>query len=587
MKVLDSILTVSLMALCCLCGYFFYTTSQRFNSMQSLILQLSDQLETSPQNSLSNSSKSEQSQDCLTAVSSQLWEKLQKGLQNTVVQLMVCNEEHNILQPYKVPKQGGCMGSGFIISDDGELITNAHVVNGATSIMLQMPAFGKHQFEVDLIGIMPEKDFALLKFKPTDREMIKNTLGKMPVLALGDSDTVVRSQEILALGYPLGQQSLKSTTGVISGRESGMIQMSAPINPGSSGGPSLNCKGEVIGINTSGNINAQNVGYIIPINDLKIFLKDLRQGGLVRKPYIGIYQQIATPDLVQSLGNPMPGGTYVVEVLPDSPLLNKLMPGDMVYEINGKQVDLYGEMTVSWSEDKVSTAEYIARLAVGQKINLVVYRRGKKLLFECTFDRKKLLPIRQIYTEYEELPFEAFGGYVVMPLMLNHLPMLGPVMPTLAKYAEDKHQTEPLLIVTHVMPDSPAHKARLKLTGSILKKVNGKEVKTLEDLVKALDSSGNMLTVETTDNILVAIDKEKILQAEHDLAKKNGYQITSGMQKLLAKHAEKEAIAKAQRVVPATKVEKLQIVEPMIKIEMPKSVQSKHEEQKALIEIVK
>ena len=145
-------------------------------------------------------------------------------------------------------------------------------MNGAISIMAQMPSFGKHQFEVDLVGIMPEKDVALLKFKQEDIVMICQSLGSLSYLQLGDSDAVHRSQEILALGYPLGQQSLKSTTGVISGRETGMIQMSAPINPGSSGGPSLNCLGQVIGINTAGIMAAQNVGYIIPINDLKIFL---------------------------------------------------------------------------------------------------------------------------------------------------------------------------------------------------------------------------------------------------------------------------------------------------------------------------
>lgn len=546
MKALDIILTVTVFFGCLFGGYGLYQTSQKLSLVCASITDLYEkfqdlQIERLEHQALpaSGSISSIVNDPCaLTATSAQLWARLQKNLQNTVVQLMVTSTEHNILQPYKVPKSGESCGSAFIINSEGELITNAHVVNGATSIMAQMPAFGKHQFQVDLIGIMPEKDFALLRFKEADRELICNTLGYMPYLQLGDSDSVVRSQEILALGYPLGQQSLKSTTGVISGRESGRIQMSAAINPGSSGGPSLNCAGEVIGINSSGVMSAQNIGYIIPINDLKIFLKDLRAGGLVRKPYIGIYQSLATQDLVKALGNPPPGGTYVVEVLPDSPLHNKLLTGDMIYQINGVNVDLYGEMTVPWSEDKVTTAEYISRLSVGQTVCLVVYRRGKKMKFECIFDRKKLNPIREIYTEYEPLPFEAFGGYVIMPLMLNHLPMLGPLAPTLAKYAEDRFQTEPLLIVTHVMPDSPAYRARLRLTGSILKKVNGQYVKTLQDLSDALQLSGEMITIETMDNILVAIAKDKVLQAEPMLAQTFGYKITEGMQRLLQQNVQ-------------------------------------------------
>jgi serine protease Do len=536
MKVFDVIISFSLIVLCCLFGYFFYACFQNFVYIQESLHQLEYQVTQTENKLLQAGISLDPSVPCATAVSSQLWEKLQKNLQNTVVQLIVTANEINVLQPYKVPKQGQCTGSAFIINSEGEIITNAHVVNGAISIMAQMPSFGKHQFEVDLVGIMPEKDVALLKFKQEDLEMICQSLGSLPYLQIGDSDAVHRSQEILALGYPLGQQSLKSTTGVISGREMGMIQMSAPINPGSSGGPSLNCLGQVIGINTAIIQGAQNVGYIIPINDLKIFLKDLRAGGLVRKPYIGVYQSMATAELLKALGNPLPGGTYVVDVMKDSPLYGQLKPGDMIYEINGLSVDLYGDVTVPWSEDKISTAEYISRLNVGEKVKLLVYRKGKKMNFECTFDRKKLLPIRQMYPEYEELPYEIFGGYVVMPLVLNHIPLLLQTSSSLAKYGEDKNQDKELLIITHVIPDSPAYRARLRLVGSILKKVNDVEVKTLADLQKALQKSGDLITIETDEHILVALDKQKVLKAEKDLARKHAYSITKGMQQLLDKH---------------------------------------------------
>ncbi|MBP9765124.1 trypsin-like peptidase domain-containing protein [Candidatus Babeliales bacterium] len=528
--------------LLCAFGYVGYVALSDYSQMRQMLQTLQEHVGHSSENSISgNLPKNGNEDPCNTAISSQLWAKLQKSLQNTVVQLHVTNIEKNVLQPYRVPKTGACTGSGFIISDEGEIVTNAHVVTGATSVMVQMPAFGKHQFEVDLIGIMPEKDFALVKFRPDDIQTIINMLGKMPKLPLGDSDSVVRSQEVLALGYPLGQQSLKSTTGVISGRESGLIQMSAPINPGSSGGPLLNCLGEVIGINTCYIQNAQNVNYIIGINDLKIFLKHLRAGGLVRKPYIGVYQAMATEDLVKSLGNPMPGGTYVVEVLCDSPLLGQLQPGDMIYNINGVDVDLYGDLSVPWSEDKISTAEYISRLEVGGPVKLVVYRKGKKINMECMFERKKLAPVRLVYAEYEELPYETFGGFVVMPLMLNHLSQLGGAAPMLSKYADEKNHNEPALIVTHVHPDSPAYKERLRITGSVLKMVNGKPVKTLDDLKAALLSSDDIVTLETTDNILVALAKEKICKAEPALAQKYNYPVTETMKEMIQRHETKKA----------------------------------------------
>ena len=536
MKNFDMFFKVTILFVFIGISYFLYRSSQENLILQYKISELESKIDSSGTVfSMDQQNTDTKDNKFTTALSSQLWEKLQKKLQDTVVQFHVTSVEKNILQPYRVPTPSQCTGSGFIINDEGEMITNAHIVNGATCIMVKIPSFGKHQFEVDLVGIMPEKDVALVKFRPDDVTNIINTLGKMPQLKLGDSDKIVRSQEILALGYPLGQQSLKSTTGVISGRESGMIQMSAPINPGSSGGPSINCLGEVIGINTAGVTSAQNVGYIIAINDLKNVLDLLREGGLVRKPYLGIYQAMATPDLVKSLGNPMPGGTYVVDVLCDSPLYEQLKPGDMVYEINGIPVDLYGEMKVSWSEDKITTAEYVSRLKKGQKVCMKVYRKGKPMTFECLFERKKSAPIRHVFTEYEDLEYEIVGGFVIMPLMMNHLPVLISAATSLSKYTDEKNQDKPALVITHVIPNSIAFKERLKLTGSILNTVNGIEVKNLTDLRKAIEKTKNMISMETTDHILVALDLEKICKTEPEISKSQGYAITKCMKILMKK----------------------------------------------------
>ena len=446
--------------------------------------------------------------------------------------------EVNILEPYAVPAQRAATGSGFFISESGEIITNAHVVNQSSSIRIQIPAFGKHQFDVDLVGIMPEKDFALIQMKEEDLQEMKEKLGRIPYLTIGDSDEINRADEIMALGYPLGQQSLKSTTGVISGRESGLIQMSAPINPGSSGGPSLNVKGEVIGINSSGVVSAQNVGYVIPINDLKVFLDDLRaEEVLVRKPYMGIQQVTATKELVKALGNPEPGGTYIVEVFSDSPLHGKLLPGDMIYSVNGDPVDLYGEMSVDWSEDKISTAEYISRLSVGQKVTLVAYRNGERKVFTCDFDRKELSPVRLMHIGYEDLDYEVVGGMVVMPLIVNHLPILGQLNPNLARYAREENQMEPALVITNVMANSAAFKTRLRLTGALLTEFNGKEVKTLDELRNIIAHSGDMMTFKTDENILGAMDTDTVVRQEPMFASIFSYQVTPGVQQLLKKEA--------------------------------------------------
>lgn len=546
-----AVLLIMVSVFCGCAGYIMY---QNHEEVKNVCLHLEDKVKALESQQLSvHKQKSFDATDCpivTTATSAQLWANLQKKVQNTVVQLFVQSANFNWIEPYKVPQIGAGLGSGFFISESGEIITNAHVVNQAAVIHIQIPSFGKHQFEADLIGIMPEKDFAIIKIRPEGLDLIRSVLGKIPYLTLGDSDLMRRGDEVMALGYPLGQQSLKSTTGVISGREGGMIQMSAPINPGNSGGPSINTSGQVVGINTAGITSAQNVGYIIQINDVKVFLDELRSEKLVRKPYLGILQSMATEDLVKSLGNPLPGGVYIVEVLSDSPLSGQLTPGDMIYEINGIKIDLYGEMTVPWSEDKVSTAEYVSRLALGQKVSFVVYRNGVRKQFTCDFERRKLAPIRQMFPGYEKIEYETFGGLVVMPLSLNHIQLLIPVASGLAKFVEDRNQTEPVLVVTHVMSNSPAQRCRLSLTGSVLKTVDNKKVATIADLQDAIAGAGDIIKIQTTDNAMVAISKKDILENEPRLARTYAYEISPGVKRLMEKSLQITPAQSSGIVVP-------------------------------------
>ncbi len=211
--------------------------------------------------------------------SSQLWRPVQDKVKDTVVQVFSHVVAPDLILPYAPPSQGGMNGTAFFISDEGHMVTNSHVVaNGqAKMVYIQVPSLGKQIIDAEIVGISPDRDLALLKVSDEGLELIRKELGSVPYLPLGNSDLVRRSDDLLALGFPLGQQSLKSTTGVVSGHEDGLIQISAPINPGSSGGPTLNTRGEVIGINSSGVVEAQNVGYAIPSNDLKVILDDLQK----------------------------------------------------------------------------------------------------------------------------------------------------------------------------------------------------------------------------------------------------------------------------------------------------------------------
>lgn len=482
------------------------------------------------------------------------WRTIQETVKDTVVQVFAQISEVDLLQPYKTPMQHGACGSAFFINDQGDLITNAHVVNQAVAVWIQIPSLGKRIIDVDVIGVS-ERDIALLRVRPDDLQVIKDTLGKVPYLTLGNSDLVRRADEVLALGYPLGQQSLKSTTGVISGPEMNMLQMSAPINPGSSGGPLLNTKGEVIGINTSGYTEAQNVGYILPINDLKIVLADLYKIKLLRKPFLGIFFNNATQALTEYLGNPQPGGCYVVEAVKNSTLAKAgVQPGDMIYEINGYPLDIYGEMTVPWRDDKISLIDYVSRLAVGQDVNLVVYRKGERKEFTVTFSQNELPAIRKIYPGYEDIDYEVACGMVVMPLTLNHIHALMNVAPGLAKYA-DMYSQESQLVITHIFPNSQLYRTRTITVGSILREINGVPVHTLQDLRLALKKESKFFTIKASDNVMrstehvfVALPFDKVVSEEQRLALDYKYPVSPTMKDLLALRESKVTIQKPKTI---------------------------------------
>jgi serine protease Do len=473
------------------------------------------------------------------------WREIQDRAQDTVVQIFVQGVRVDMLHPYGTPEQVCCSGSGFFINEQGDIITNAHVVDEAVGIWIQIPSLGKRPVAVDLVSICHERDLALLKLSEDDRRFVCDTLGKIPFLPLGNSDSVRRADEVLVLGYPLGQQSLKSTTGVVCGREQTFIQMDAAINPGSSGGPMLNSAGEVIGISAEKIVGAgvDNVGYAIPINIFTLVHDDMLTFPLLRKPFLGIVMINATPELTDYLGNPQPGGCYVVEIVKDS-ILHKagLCGGDMIYEIDGHRLDIYGEMSVPEFEDKISIVTYISHLKIGQKVSLVAYRRGERI--ECTVivSQSDLPAIREVYPGYEPLDYEIFAGMVVMPLTVNHIRLFAQQIPGLLRYIELAHQNEQAVIVTHVFYNSEMQKSRTIHPGVILSEINGKSVKTLQDfrdavacckqekyfVAKAID-----LEVFTTEELLVALSMDKVLREVPMLAQTYRYEISPWIKKLV------------------------------------------------------
>ena len=233
------------------------------------------------------------------------------------------------------------LGSGFIISDDGYILTNNHVVAGADEIKVKLG--DKREFKAEVKGTDEKLDLALIKIEAKDH---------FPVARLGDSDTIEVGEWVMAIGNPFGLEQTV-TAGIVSakGRVIGsgpyddFIQTDASINPGNSGGPLFNAQGEVIGINTAIVAGGQGIGFAIPINMAKGIITQLKEKGKVTSGWLGVSIQAMTPELAQSFGLEAEKGALVNEVMKDSPADKAgIKSGDIILEFDGKAVHEMNEL---------------------------------------------------------------------------------------------------------------------------------------------------------------------------------------------------------------------------------------------------
>ncbi len=463
-------------------------------------------------------------------------------LEQAVVQVFAQVVPFNWREPYRVSDQHEQRGSGFLIDEKGNIITSAHVIDEANTVWIQIPAFGQQTFFVDIIGFCPERDLALLRLHEEDIDLIESKLGRMPWISLGDSDLVRRTDEITVLGYPLGQFRIKSLTGVVSGWETAggraLLQITAPINPGNSGGPIINEAGQAIGIAVAAIFPAQNVGYAIPINELKLILANLISSRFVRMPSLGIAFIYSSDALANHLGNPLPAGLYINRVLPLSLASQAgIEQGDMLYELNGMKVDAYGDAAVPWAGGKVSIHDIIARLSVGDRLSLVIYRKGKKKEMEIAVDLLPPYPIRSVYPDFENVDYEIIGGIVVMNLTDNHIVELIQDSPYLFEYTKIERKAEPVLVMSHILPGSAAQMVRSLMPGMILAELNDAPVHTIEEFRKALMASAKtgFLTVKTSEQIMAAFPIDAVLADEQRLADSFEYELSETVVALMEK----------------------------------------------------
>jgi serine protease Do len=261
-----------------------------------------------------------------------------------------------------VPMEG--KGSGFIVSPDGMILTNSHVVDGADSVTVTL-ADGR-RFDAEIVGKDPTFDLAVIRIKASN----------LPVLKMGDSERTEVGEWVVAIGNPFGLEHTV-TVGVISAKNrsirlerlnfDGFFQTDAAINPGNSGGPLINLENQVIGINTAIVPYAQGIGFAIPINVAKQVMNDLVKFGRVKRAWLGVYMQPVTPDIVEGFNLKSSDGALVSDVVPNSPAEKAgLQRGDIIKRIGGAAVK---------TPDDLSSA--VRRQGAGDTVKLEILRNGK------------------------------------------------------------------------------------------------------------------------------------------------------------------------------------------------------------------
>ena len=279
-------------------------------------------------------------------------------------------------QPGTPPQRSDALGSGFVISADGYIVTNNHVIAGADKIQIEF--FSGKKLEAKLVGTDLKTDIALLKVDSPE---------PLPFVGFGDSDVMRVGDWVLAMGNPLGQ-GFSVSAGIISARNRELqgvyddfIQTDAAINRGNSGGPLFNMDGQVVGVNTailSPNGGSIGIGFSMASNVVAKVVDQLRQFGETRRGWLGVRIQDVTPDVAEAMGLPDAKGALVTDV-PEGPSKDAgILSGDIITSFNGADV-----------KDSRELVRRVADAAIGTAVPVTVLRNGESLSLAVTLGRRE------------------------------------------------------------------------------------------------------------------------------------------------------------------------------------------------------
>jgi serine protease Do len=362
-------------------------------------------------------------------------------------------------------------GSGVIISHDGYILTNNHVVESAQAVTVTLA--DKKEYKAQVVGCDPKTDLAVLKIEAQK---------PLPAAVMGDSERLKVGDWVIAIGNPFGLNHTV-TSGIVSakGRVIGagpyddFIQTDASINPGNSGGPLFNMRGEVVGINTAIIPQGQGIGFAIPVNTAKPLIPQLVTKGEVTRGYLGVNIQTITPDLAKALQVQNREGALVADVIPGSPAAKGgIKRGDIIIAYDGKPV-----------KDNHDLPARVAATPVDGKVMVTVLRNGKKRQLPVKVGK---LALEEAKLEQTAQPTEDKWG-----LQLHDLsPQIG---------HQFRLQADQGVVVVGVEPGSPAYEAGIQ-PGDLIVEVNRQPVNSVAEVKKNINKS------KQKDHLLLLVQRQ-------------------------------------------------------------------------------